>query len=178
MSESRSQPITTPFDASSTAAQVADGLDLHGKRAVVTGSSSGIGVETARALAAQGAEVTLGVRNLASGQRVADSIAKGTGISVLVIHVDLTELASAQRFTAAWDGPLHILINNAGVVGDQVAHVRTVAAFERAADDSLVFRAYGSVTAARRAIDLQQVYAALDLGSGRPLGTRFRTSGT
>jgi 3-oxoacyl-ACP reductase-like protein len=57
MSESRSQLITTPFDASSTAAQVADGLDLHGKRAVVTGSSSGIGVETARALAAQGAEV-------------------------------------------------------------------------------------------------------------------------
>jgi hypothetical protein len=54
MSESRSQLITTPFDASSTAAQVADG---HGKRAVVTGSSSGIGVETARALAAQGAEV-------------------------------------------------------------------------------------------------------------------------
>jgi hypothetical protein len=47
MSEPRSQLITTPFDAWSTAAQVADGLDLHGKRAVVTGSSSGIGVETA-----------------------------------------------------------------------------------------------------------------------------------
>jgi hypothetical protein len=62
MSESTSQLITTPFDASSTAAQVADGLDLHGKRAVVTGSSSGISVETARALAAQGAEVTHAVR--------------------------------------------------------------------------------------------------------------------
>jgi hypothetical protein len=127
MSESRSQLITTPFDASSTAAQVADGLDLHGKRAVVTGSSSGIGVETARALAAQGAEVTLAIRNLASGQRVADSIAKGTGISVLVTHVDLTELASVQRFTAAWDGPLHILINNAGVMAPPSRELRRCA---------------------------------------------------
>jgi NAD(P)-dependent dehydrogenase (short-subunit alcohol dehydrogenase family) len=81
-------------------------------------------VETARALAAQGAEVTLAIRNLASGQRVADSIAKGTGISVLVTHVDLTELASVQRFTAAWDGPLHILINNAGVMAPPSRELR------------------------------------------------------
>jgi hypothetical protein len=57
---------------------------------------------------------------------------------------------------------------DAAVVGDPAAHVRTVAAAERVADDSLVFQAYGSVAAARRAIDLQQVYAALDLVSGRP----------
>ena len=54
--------ITTPFDARSTAAEVIAGVDLTGKRAVVTGGASGIGLETARALAAAGAQVTLAVR--------------------------------------------------------------------------------------------------------------------
>jgi hypothetical protein len=47
--------ITTPFGADSTAAEVLAGIDLTGKGAIVTGSSSGIGIETARALAAAGA---------------------------------------------------------------------------------------------------------------------------
>jgi NAD(P)-dependent dehydrogenase (short-subunit alcohol dehydrogenase family) len=51
--------ITTPFDAESTAAEVIAGIDLTGRRTVVTGGASGIGVETARALASAGAEVTL-----------------------------------------------------------------------------------------------------------------------
>ncbi|NUT93001.1 MAG: oxidoreductase, partial [Saccharothrix sp.] len=51
-----SERITTPFTAESTAAEVAAGVDLTGKRAVVTGGASGIGVETARALAAAGAD--------------------------------------------------------------------------------------------------------------------------
>ena len=54
--------ITTPFGAESTAADVIAGVDLTGRRAIVTGASSGIGVETARALASAGAEVTLAVR--------------------------------------------------------------------------------------------------------------------
>ena len=54
--------ITTPFGFSTTAEQVLSGIDLRGKRALVTGASSGIGVETARTLAAAGAEVTLAVR--------------------------------------------------------------------------------------------------------------------
>jgi len=52
-------PITTPFGFESTAAEVVEGLDLSGKRVVVTGSASGIGIETARALAGAGADVTL-----------------------------------------------------------------------------------------------------------------------
>lgn len=56
--------ITTPFTRETTAAEVADGIDLTGRRAVVTGGASGIGVETARALASAGAEVTLAVRNV------------------------------------------------------------------------------------------------------------------
>ena len=48
--------ITTPFNAESTAAEVLAGVNLSGRRAIVTGGSSGIGVETARALAAAGAD--------------------------------------------------------------------------------------------------------------------------
>ncbi|MCL9797585.1 SDR family NAD(P)-dependent oxidoreductase, partial [Frankia sp. AgKG'84/4] len=62
-------PITTPFGAESTAAEVIDGIDLTGRRVIVTGGASGIGVETARALAGAGAEVTLAVRDTAAGER-------------------------------------------------------------------------------------------------------------
>ena len=58
--------ISTPFNAESTAAEVVTGIDLNGHRVIVTGGASGIGIETARALAGAGAEVTLGVRNLAA----------------------------------------------------------------------------------------------------------------
>ena len=54
--------ITTPFGAESTAAEVVEGIDLSGKRAIVTGAASGIGIETARALAGAGAAVTIAVR--------------------------------------------------------------------------------------------------------------------
>ena len=65
--------ITTPFGHDSTALEVLAGIDLTGKRAVVTGGSSGIGVETARALASAGAEVTLAVRDLAAGEATAQA---------------------------------------------------------------------------------------------------------
>ena len=57
-----SERITTPFGYETTAAEVVEGVDLTGKRAIVTGGASGIGVETARALAGAGAAVTLAVR--------------------------------------------------------------------------------------------------------------------
>ena len=74
-----STPITTPFTAESTAAEVVDGIDLTGRRAIVTGGASGIGIETARALAGAGAEVTLAVRNVKAGERTADDITGTTG---------------------------------------------------------------------------------------------------
>jgi NAD(P)-dependent dehydrogenase (short-subunit alcohol dehydrogenase family) len=86
--------ITTPFTATSTADDVLAGHDLTGVRAVVTGASSGLGAETARALASAGAEVV------------------GTTRAVL----DLADQASVARFVGAWDGPLHLLVLNAGVV--------------------------------------------------------------
>jgi NAD(P)-dependent dehydrogenase (short-subunit alcohol dehydrogenase family) len=104
--------ITTPFDVESTAAQVVAGIDLTDRRVVVTGGASGIGVETARALAGAGAEVTLAVRNTSAGRQVADEI----GGNVRVAPLDLADRASVAAFVAGWDGPLHVLINNAGVM--------------------------------------------------------------
>jgi NAD(P)-dependent dehydrogenase (short-subunit alcohol dehydrogenase family) len=112
--------ITTPFGFTSTAAEVIAGVDLSGKRAIVTGASSGIGVETARALADAGAAVTLAVRNPESGERVAAEIREGTGNGAVTVGaLDLSDLSSVGAFVASWSGPLDILINNAGVMAIQ-----------------------------------------------------------
>src|ERR1700755_1440637 len=109
--------ITTPFGAASTAAEVIDGTDLTGKRAVVTGGASGIGIETARALAGAGAEVTLAVRNIEAGDRTAGDLIATTGNKQGVGGaLDLSDRASVAAFTAGWNGPLHLLVNNAGVM--------------------------------------------------------------
>ncbi|MEV5758221.1 SDR family NAD(P)-dependent oxidoreductase [Streptomyces tendae] len=109
--------ISTPFTSSSTADDVLAGLDLTGVRAIVTGASSGLGAETARALTAAGAEVTLAVRNTAAGDAVAETIGGSTGGALpRVIRLDLADRGSVARFVDAWTGPLHLLINNAGVV--------------------------------------------------------------
>jgi NAD(P)-dependent dehydrogenase (short-subunit alcohol dehydrogenase family) len=109
--------ITTPFGPTSTAADVSQGIDLQGRRAIVTGAASGIGVETALALASAGAKVTLAVRSLDAGQRVADTIIAATGnFNVRVAYLDLTDLSSVAAFVSAWTGPLHLLINNAGIM--------------------------------------------------------------
>lgn len=109
--------VSTPFTASSTADEVMRGVDLAGVRAIVTGASSGLGIETARVLAAAGADVTLAVRNTAAGDAVAERIAKSAeGIRPRVARLDLADRASVTGFVDAWRGPLHLLINNAGVV--------------------------------------------------------------
>ncbi len=109
--------ITTPFDAESTASEVLEGVDLSGKRVIVTGASSGIGVETARALAGAGAEVTLAVRNTDAGERTAADIAQTTGNSRLhVAPLDLADQGSVAAFVESWDGPLDVLVNNAGIM--------------------------------------------------------------
>ncbi|WP_346011050.1 SDR family NAD(P)-dependent oxidoreductase [Streptomyces sp. SID5606] len=109
--------ISTAFTARSTADEVLRGVDLAGVRTIVTGASSGLGIETARALAAAGAEVTLAVRNTTAGEAVAEAIEKSTeGIRPRVVRLDLADRTSVTRFVDAWNGPLHLLINNAGVV--------------------------------------------------------------
>ncbi|HEY4269891.1 MAG TPA: SDR family NAD(P)-dependent oxidoreductase [Galbitalea sp.] len=108
--------FSIPFGATTTAAEVVRGVDLHGKRAIVTGASSGIGVETARALASAGADVTLAVRSVAAGQRAAADIESTTHRMPRVAQVDMVDRASIARFAGDWSGPLHILVNNAGIM--------------------------------------------------------------
>jgi NAD(P)-dependent dehydrogenase (short-subunit alcohol dehydrogenase family) len=121
--------ITTPFGAESTAAEVIEGLDLTGKRVIVTGGASGIGVETARALAGVGASVTLAVRNLQAGAATAADITTTTGNkNVHVGALDLSDQKSVAAFVAEWDGPLHILVNNAGVMASPL--MRTLEGWE------------------------------------------------
>ena len=109
--------FTTPFGFRSTASEVIQGVDLSGKNAIVTGGASGLGVETARALAAAGAHVTLALRNPAAAASVFMQLQQSTGNQAIDVRMlDLSDLRSVRAFCADWRGPLHILINNAGIM--------------------------------------------------------------
>jgi NAD(P)-dependent dehydrogenase (short-subunit alcohol dehydrogenase family) len=112
--------ITSPFTSQSTALEVISGHDLDGKTALVTGASSGLGAETARALLAAGAEVILAVRDVARGEQVAQALrAATTNERAHVLAIDLGSLASvrqaAAQIRAQWP-KVDLLINNAGVM--------------------------------------------------------------
>ncbi|MGW4622891.1 SDR family NAD(P)-dependent oxidoreductase [Streptomyces sp. NPDC004592] len=102
---------TTTFGKRATAAEVLDGVDLNGRRMIVTGGSSGLGVETVRALAGAGAQVTIATRNPASAEALVKEF-PGTR----VVALDLADLASVRAFCHAWDGPLDALVANAGIM--------------------------------------------------------------
>jgi NAD(P)-dependent dehydrogenase (short-subunit alcohol dehydrogenase family) len=115
--QSEQDLLTTPFGAESTAKEVVADVDLSGRRAVVTGGASGIGVETVRALAGAGAAVTIAARNLDAAEAVAAEARPSTGAGAVdTAGLELTDPASIDGFVAAWDGPLDILVNNAGVM--------------------------------------------------------------
>ena len=91
--------ITTPFGFNSTADEVLRGVDLDGKHAIVTGAASGIGIDTARALAKSGATVTLAVRNLDAGKVVARRIREATANrDVFVRYLDIADQRSIAPF--------------------------------------------------------------------------------
>lgn len=94
--------------------------DLHGKRAVVTGASDGIGLGLATRLAAAGAEVVLPVRNPRKGAAALATIREAVpDADVSLRELDLSSLASVAalgRTLRDEDRPIHILINNAGVM--------------------------------------------------------------
>ncbi|MEU7967356.1 SDR family NAD(P)-dependent oxidoreductase [Streptomyces sp. NPDC049097] len=122
--------FTTPYGFETTSDEVIADVDLTGKRAIVTGAASGIGVETARALAGAGAEVTLAVRNVDAGRQVAAEITAKTGnTKVIAAPLELTDRRSVAAFTDAWRGPLHILVNNAGIMALPELH-RTAEGWE------------------------------------------------
>jgi NAD(P)-dependent dehydrogenase (short-subunit alcohol dehydrogenase family) len=111
--------ITTPFAAKFTADEVSEGIDLTGKRAIVTGGASGIGLETTRTLARLGAQVTVAVRNSNAAEEALAEVRASTGASIEVAALELTDAASVRQFVQSWSGPLHLLINNAGVMAIQ-----------------------------------------------------------
>ena len=89
------------FNAETTTHQVLEGIDLSGKRALVTGASGGLGAETARALSGAGAEVTLAARDTDKAELVAASIRGAQPEArVAVVHLDLTASASVGGFVS------------------------------------------------------------------------------
>ncbi|MFI7069083.1 SDR family NAD(P)-dependent oxidoreductase [Micromonospora sediminicola] len=104
--------LSTPFTARTTAAEILDGVDLTGRRMIVTGGASGIGTETVRALAGAGAEVTVATRAPARAEPLVAEFAGRVHAAAL----DLADLTSVDAFLAGWDGPLHALVANAGVM--------------------------------------------------------------
>lgn len=112
--------MTTPagFGPRSSADEVLAGHDLRGQRLVVTGANIGIGFETARALAAAGAEVVLACRDGARGEEARRRVlAAHPDAPLRHLPLDLASLASVDRFCAALpEGPLHGIVCNAGLI--------------------------------------------------------------
>ena len=113
--------MTKTFGATSTTDEVLEGVDLSGKRILVTGVSAGLGVETARALAAHGALVVGAARDLEKAQRATEQVRAGAknGGELELVELDLASLASVR---ACADGlmaaakPFDLVIANAGVM--------------------------------------------------------------
>ena len=116
------------FHHDSTALEVIEGHDLTGYNVIVTGSNSGIGVETARAMAGAGATVFMTVRDVEKARPVAEDIMKTTGNEKIHIeNLELDSLESVNSFVSRFmekDLPLHILINNAGVMACPLTYTR------------------------------------------------------
>lgn len=110
--------IRSRFGAFTPARVVAGDHDLSGRNVVITGGASGIGLETARALAGAGADVMLAVRDRVAGEKAAVAINESIDADRVVAGtLDLASLSSVGSFVDAWgDQPLDILINNAGVM--------------------------------------------------------------
>ena len=111
--------MTKQFGFSTTADDVIEGYSLAGFNALVTGASTGLGAETARALAKAGAAVVITARDIPKGERVAQQIKESTGNQhIEVMKLDLGSLEGVDAFVKAYLGlkrPLHILVNNAGL---------------------------------------------------------------
>ena len=120
------------FGSTSTADEVLENIDMRGKTVFITGGASGLGQETARAMAARGAHVIIAARDQAKLETAREAIVEGSGsASIETITCDLASLASVracgkearERF-----GKIDLLINNAGVMA--CPHETTAEGFE------------------------------------------------
>ncbi len=121
--------MTKTFGAKSTTDEVLEGIDLSGKRALVTGVSAGLGVETARTLKAHGAEVVGTARDLAKAER---ALRDAGAWPIELVEIDLASLKSVRAGAALLNAagrPFDLVIANAGVMATPFEH--TVDGFER-----------------------------------------------
>lgn len=120
--------MTTQFGEKSTTEDVLAGIDLTGKRVLVTGVSAGLGVETARALVAHGAEVVGAARDVAKAERATADVraaAEAGKGAFSIVELDLASLASVRACADALnaDGrPFDVIVANAGVMVPPFGH--------------------------------------------------------
>jgi NAD(P)-dependent dehydrogenase (short-subunit alcohol dehydrogenase family) len=120
--------MTDTFGATSTTEDVLRGISLEGKRILVTGVSAGLGVETARSLAAHGAQVTGAARDLKKAEAAAADIRKSAAAgkgSFELVELDLANLKSVRACAAellAKGDPFDVVIANAGVMATPLGH--------------------------------------------------------
>src|SRR5689334_1516271 len=116
------------FGATSTTEDVLSGINLHGKRVLVTGVSAGLGVETARSLAAHGAQVVGAARGLTKAKAVTEEVRKHAamiGGRLEVVELDLADLKSVRACADALIAkgePFDVVIANAGVMATPFGH--------------------------------------------------------
>ena len=120
--------MANAFGETSTTDEVLSGVNLKGKRVLVTGVSAGLGVETARALAAHGAQVVGTARDLKKAESATDAVrevAAAKGGSFKVVALDLASLKSVRTCADALlnnGEPFDVIIANAGVMATPFGH--------------------------------------------------------
>src|SRR3984957_19141074 len=120
--------MTKVFDATSTTEDVLSGIDLRGRRILVTGVSAGIGVETARSLAAHGAHVVGAARDLAKAEAATAEVRKGAAAGGGSFELAALDLANLKSVRACADAllaagkPFDVIIANAGVMATPYGH--------------------------------------------------------
>jgi WW domain-containing oxidoreductase len=123
--------IKRQFNARSSADEVVEGHDLSGKNVIVTGANTGIGYQTARALASIGGIVTLACRNTEAAEQACHKIRQQhPDANVTAMHLDLSDLSSVSEFAREYpQDTLSLLINNAGSSAPRL--MTTAQGFER-----------------------------------------------
>ncbi|OQP44458.1 oxidoreductase [Niastella yeongjuensis] len=107
-------PVQSGFNAASTTDEVIAGIDLTGKTAIVTGGYAGIGLETVKTFVRAGAQVIVPARDLAKAQANLKGVERVT-IETMDLINPSSIIAFASKFLAL-NNPLHILVNNAGIM--------------------------------------------------------------
>jgi short-subunit dehydrogenase len=112
------------FSSSTTAEEVSKNIDLKGKTIIVTGTTSGIGKETARVLALRGANVVMASRDMEKMESITKEFKdENENYKITSMKLDLSDFKSIDEFVENFkklDLPIHVLINNAGVFTDKL----------------------------------------------------------